>query len=63
MSCHRAAVWPDPKQFQSNYIANGVIDPGDPFFFSNVTKTDFVWGLGTDVRSPVPANPAAAPGH
>lgn len=60
MSCHRAAVWPVAHPFQTNYIANGIIDPGDPFFFQGVTKTDFVWGLGSDIPMPPPNAPVNA---
>jgi hypothetical protein len=59
ISCHRAAAWPNAN---TKYIANGVIDPGDPFFFANTTKTDFIWGIPGNVNPPSPPSPPAAPG-
>jgi hypothetical protein len=56
MSCHRAAAW-GPN---ANYVANGVIDPGDPQFFTGNTKTDFLWGLADTFVPPTP--PASDPG-
>jgi hypothetical protein len=55
MSCHRTATWPVPAN--GNYIANGLIDPGDPFFFQGSTKVDFIWGFAFDVAPP--GQPAA----
>lgn len=56
MSCHRAASW-GPN---AHYVANGVIDPGDPQFFTGNTKTDFLWGLAdTFVPPTTPAEPQA----
>jgi hypothetical protein len=52
MSCHRAAAW-GPN---ANYVANGVIDPGDAQFFTGNTKTDFLWGLADTF--PPPPGPA-----
>jgi hypothetical protein len=49
MSCHRAAAWPGST---GKYIANGLIDASDPFFFTGNTKTDFVWALPEDVQTP-----------
>jgi len=47
MSCHRCAAWPatTPQQANPSYVANGLIDPGDPTLFGNKTKTDFLWGV------------------
>jgi hypothetical protein len=47
VSCHRAAAWPalSPGQKKKNYVANGVVDPGDRMLFANKTKTDYVWGV------------------
>jgi hypothetical protein len=42
MSCHRCATWPPAT---SGYVANGLIDPGDPTLFAGKTKTDFLWGV------------------
>jgi hypothetical protein len=61
ISCHRAAVWPaiPPAAAPSGsvnpgYVANGVIDPGDPYLFSGQTKTDFLWGVQNNVPTPAP---------
>jgi hypothetical protein len=53
MSCHRCAAWParTTAQPRRNYVANGLIDPGDPSLFGDKTKTDFLWGVA-DGRSP-----------
>jgi hypothetical protein len=51
MSCHRAAAWPIPPTGRK-YVANGFIDPGDPFFFTGNTKTDFLWGIPFGVPAP-----------
>jgi hypothetical protein len=58
MSCHRAAAWPpaQPQPQGINYVANGIIDPGDPRLFAGMTKTDFVWGFALDVAPPSPSN-------
>jgi hypothetical protein len=58
MSCHRAAAWPpaQPQPQGINYVANGIIDPGDPGLFAGMTKTDFVWGFALDVAPPSPSN-------
>jgi hypothetical protein len=57
MSCHRAAAWgPNAK-----YVANGVIDPGDPQFFTGNTKTDFLWGLADTFVAPTPPAEPPAP--
>lgn len=53
MSCHRCAAWPGAS---SKYIANGAIDPGDPFFFTGTTKTDFLWGIPFGVSQPSSSN-------
>jgi hypothetical protein len=47
MSCHRCAAWPatTPTQQNQKYVANGLIDPGDPTLFGDKTKTDFSWGV------------------
>jgi hypothetical protein len=54
MSCHRCAAWPatTSTQQKQNYIASGLIDPGDPTvfpdgttLFADKTKTDFSWGV------------------
>jgi hypothetical protein len=47
MSCHRCAAWPATTTTQQNpnYVANGLIDPGDPTLFGGKTKTDFLWGV------------------
>ncbi|HLJ93417.1 MAG TPA: hypothetical protein VKU02_09535 [Gemmataceae bacterium] len=47
MSCHRCAAWPATSATQQNpnYIANGLVDPGDPTVFAGKTKTDFSWGV------------------
>jgi hypothetical protein len=61
ISCHRAAVWPAiaPASAPSGsvnpgYVANGVINPGDPYLFSGQTKTDFLWGVQNNVPTPAP---------
>jgi hypothetical protein len=41
ISCHRAAAWPGSTAL---YVANGLVKPGDPVFFTGNTKSDFVWG-------------------
>jgi hypothetical protein len=46
MSCHRAAAWPERT---ARFIANGLIESDDPFFFSNNIKTDYVWGIPENV--------------
>jgi hypothetical protein len=50
MSCHRAAAWPGSTAL---YVANGLVRPGDPVFFTGNTKSDFVWGQA-DVNPPPP---------
>jgi hypothetical protein len=64
MSCHRCAAWPMllPGQQKRNYVANGLIDPGDPDLFTGKTKTDFLWGIADRVRPPQspPASPSPA---
>jgi hypothetical protein len=47
MSCHRCAAWPatTASQPNPNYVANGVVDPGDAALFADKTKTDFLWGV------------------
>ncbi len=59
ISCHRAAVWPaiPPSSVPSGsvnpgYVANGVINPADPYLFSGQTKTDFLWGPQNNVPTP-----------
>jgi len=59
MSCHRCAAWPGNNAF---YTANGIIDPGDPTFFTNTTKTDFLWGIPSAVAVP-PPGPTPATGR
>ncbi len=61
MSCHRAAAWPPPHPKPSgiNYVANGLVDPGDPQLFAGTTKTDFLWGFAKDVPPPA-SGPATA---
>jgi hypothetical protein len=61
ISCHRAAVWPAIPPASAplgsvnpGYVANGVIDPGDPYLFSGQTKTDFMWGVQNNVSTPAP---------
>jgi hypothetical protein len=61
MSCHRAATWPSIAPVSApvgtvnpGYIANGLIDAGDPYFFEGQTKTDFVWGVQNNVPPPPP---------
>lgn len=61
MSCHRAATWPSIAPTSApvgtvnpGYIANGLIDAGDPYFFEGQTKTDFVWGVQNNVPPPPP---------
>jgi len=49
MSCHRCAAWPNTASF---YTANGLIDPGNPTFFTGTTKTDFLWGIPNGVNVP-----------
>ncbi len=49
MSCHRCAAWPANN---ASYIANGEIEPCDSFFFTNNTKTDFLWGIPFGVNPP-----------
>jgi hypothetical protein len=47
MSCHRCAAWPATTKDKpnSNYVGNGIVDPGDPALFADKTKTDFLWGV------------------
>jgi hypothetical protein len=59
MSCHRSAAWPSIAPVSApmgtvnpGYIANGLIDPGDPYLFEGQTKTDFVWGVQCNVAPP-----------
>jgi hypothetical protein len=52
MSCHRAAAWPGSTAL---YVANGLVKPGDPVFFSGNTKSDFVWGQADVKPPPTPA--------
>jgi hypothetical protein len=61
MSCHRSATWPSiaPASAPSGtvnpgYIANGLIDAGEPYLFAGQTKTDFVWGVQNNVPPPPP---------
>jgi hypothetical protein len=59
MSCHRSAAWPSIAPASApagtvnpGYIANGLIDPGDPYLFEGQTKTDFLWGVQSNVPPP-----------
>ncbi len=61
ISCHRAAVWPaippasaPAGSINPGYVADGVINPGDPYLFSGQTKTDFLWGVQNNVATPAP---------
>ena len=59
MSCHRSAAWPSIAPASApagtvnpGYIANGLIDPSDPYLFEGQTKTDFLWGVQSNVPPP-----------
>jgi len=45
MSCHRMAAWPN-----NDYVPGGFIGAGDPKFFQNNLKTDFLWSIPTRAR-------------
>jgi hypothetical protein len=63
MSCHRLASWPrtiktDQGEDKLKFIANGLVDPGDPALFGKRTKTDFVWGMR---NIPIPTTNPSSP--
>jgi hypothetical protein len=40
MTCHRAAAWPT-----NQYAIDFQLDPGDPVWFTGLTKLDFAWSM------------------
>jgi hypothetical protein len=50
MTCHRAAVW-NPTNDNPPYAIDFFLDPANPTWFANVTKTEFSWATQSNAHT------------